>query len=50
MRSGICSEQAVSIHVFRASNEMDSGRDAEGYCLYIELFGFTLELTLCRGR
>jgi hypothetical protein len=40
----------MSVHIWKASSELDSGRRADGYCLYIELFGFSLEITVARGR
>jgi hypothetical protein len=38
--------EAMSIRIFRSSTEMDSGAMAEGYDLYIELFGLCLSFTV----
>lgn len=40
----------MSIHIFRSSTELDSGGMAEGYDLYIELFGFCLSITVGKRR
>lgn len=38
------------IRLLRVSTELDSGAMADGWVLYIELFGCTFEIAVCRRR
>ena len=40
----------MSVHIWRCSTELDSGLRANGWSLYIELFGFCAEILVARGK
>lgn len=38
----------MSIHLFKLSTDRDDGSTADGWQLYVELFGIVIELSIAR--